>query len=126
MKIEIKEISFDEVVMFISDVITVSEFLNVDAVKTKYSEYTTGPKYLGTEEVCYEDVLASVLMDNQPLYIYDEDGEYVLTLDKMKTGLSLLFDNKLESFISIIEETYDYEDLYYWLQYSLFGEIVWG
>lgn len=126
MKIEIKELSFDEVVMFISDVITVSPFLNVDAEKTKYSEYTNGPKYLGTGEVCYEDVLASILMDNQPLYIYDEDGEYVLTLDKMKTGLSLLFDNEPQSFVSIIEETYDYGDLNYWLQYSLFNELIWG
>lgn len=127
MKIEIKELSFDDVVFFLADGVAQCQFLEVDTEKSKYSEYT-GEKYLGPEEVCFEDVLASVLMDGQPIYIKDleDDTEYVLTLEKMKAGLALLFEQENQSFISIIEETYDYSDLDYWMQYSLFGERVWG
>lgn len=128
MKIEIKELSFDDVVAFISDGITCCPFLNVDVEKSKYAEYKTGEKYLGPKEVCYEDVLASILMDNQPIYLKDleDNEEYVLTLEKMKTGLSLLFDNKPQCFINIIDETYDYGDLNKWLQFALFNELIWG
>lgn len=128
MKIEIKELSFDDVVAFLADGVVQCQFLEVDTEKSKYSEYKTGEKYLGPEEVCFEDVLASVLMDGQPIYLKDleDDAEYVLTLEKMKAGLVLLFEKEQQSFISIIEETYDYSDLDYWLQYSLFDERVWG
>lgn len=130
MKIEIKELSFDDVVAFLADGVVQCQFLEVDTEKSKYTEYKTGEKYLGPEEVCFEDVLASVLMDGQPIYLKDledDDGaEYVLTLEKMKAGLVLLFEKEQQSFISIIEETYDYSDLDYWLQYSLFDERVWG
>ena len=128
MKIEIKEITFDDVVTFLSDCITQCPFIDVDVEKSKYEEYKTGEKYLGPENVCFEDVLASILMDNQPIYLKDsvDEAEYVLTLDKMKSGLSLLFDKKPQSFTRIIDETCDYEDYDNLLQYSIFGELVWG
>lgn len=128
MKIEIKEITFDELSYWFANSVSLTGWLEVNPTKSRYNKYTKPDKYLGdSENIVTERVYASIILDNRPLYLEDLSiphhmKECQLTLKSIKEGLKKLFDTNPESFISFMIGNYDYDDVEKLINYSLIYE----
>jgi len=77
-----------------------------------------------TEIVCYEDILAQMLLDGYELKITDDkDIVHILTKEKIINGLNISFERKN---IGLNNEDWDVVDYDIIIQNSIYGEIVYG
>lgn len=129
-RVTVEELTFEDLESLLADGLTQSSNFKVDCDASHYNDYRD-VKYQGDpDNMTFEGVLASILLDNKPIQILDVGGDdvknYELTLEKLKEAFNTCLEKDSETFANIVTENYDYYDVDILLQFAILGEIVYG
>lgn len=129
-KVTVEELTFEDLETLLSDGLTPSENFKVDCDASHYDDYRDVNYQGDPDNMTFEGVLSSILLDNKPIQIIDVGNDdvkyYELTLEKLKEAFNTCLEKDSETFANIVTENYDYYDVDILLQFAIFGEIVYG
>lgn len=122
---------------FLSDLLETASYGNAffsfrcDKTQQQYHDAKAEQQYYDEEDngiECGSDIWSYVLFNGGTIRIeIDEDGyEYNIGLDKIKDGLVGFSEYDAESFSRIILERYDADDADEFIQFMLFGKVIYG
>lgn len=127
-ELKVTDVTFEDLESILADGLMQSNYLQL-LIESGSEDYNNAKlHYMGEEDVTFEGVLATILLQGKHIELRDcEDGKtYQLTLDKIKNAFNLCLNNDSETFANIVTENYDYTDMDILLQFALFGEIIYG
>ena len=129
-QVTIKKLTHDEAVNFLSGVNSYSSYWCSNWDAESEFEYRNAKQRLtqrmGEDEICFEDVLAEVLLSSHSIILTDEEEgeEYTLTIENLKQAIGKALEDGTVS--PDLEYEWDCEDCDSILQIALFGEVIYG
>lgn len=129
IKVEVEDLNHDDLVNFLSGVISYSSYWcsKLDANDAEYDKAKKRLKASGMKEPCLEDIFANMLLQPEELFLEvtedEDDTVHHLTLEKIKKGIALSFENDL---VGLDPDDWDAGDNDIQIQHALFDEVVYG
>ena len=129
-QVTIKKLTHEEVVNFLSGVNSYSSYWCSHWEAESDFEYRNAKQRLtqrmSEDEICFEDVMAEVLLSGHSIILADEEEgeEYTLTIENLKQAIGKALEDETVS--QHLVEDWDCEDCDSILQIALFGEVIYG